>query len=113
MNDEDTKNSEIDSQPIKSDWTFCPVCGIKLLTIPNLKFCTNCGTNLEYIKQHKKFPASQISYGTPKLSDEGLINNKEHKLWPILQKDFFPMVSQIVQPKTNPYFGFFIEMLRN
>jgi membrane protease YdiL (CAAX protease family) len=81
MNDKNPKNSEIDDLPIDSDWIFCPVCGIKLIQIPNLKFCTNCGTNLEYIKKYKILPGSQISFGPPKLSDEDLVNTKKFKLW--------------------------------
>ncbi|MHA1915724.1 MAG: CPBP family glutamic-type intramembrane protease [Promethearchaeota archaeon] len=80
MNDKNPKNSDIDDSPINSDWIFCPVCGIKLIQIPNLKFCTNCGTNLEHIKKYKILPGPHISYGPPKLSDEDLINNKD-KLW--------------------------------
>ena len=81
MNDKDPKNSEIDDPPINSDWIFCPVCGIKLIQIPNLKFCTNCGTNLEYVKKYRILPGSQISFGPPKLSEEDLVNTKKYKLW--------------------------------
>lgn len=99
MNDKELHNINKDQEPVKSDWEFCPICGHNLPKIQNLKFCIKCGTNIKYIKEHKKLPTSQslnpyksqvsypqyqpppIYYGPPKISDEELINNKEHKLW--------------------------------
>ncbi|MFX0082057.1 MAG: CPBP family intramembrane glutamic endopeptidase [Candidatus Hodarchaeota archaeon] len=99
MNDKELHNIDKDQESVKLDWEFCPICGHSLPKIKNFKFCTKCGTNIKYIKEHKKLPTSQsqnpyksqelypqyqqphVYYGPPKITDEELINNKEHKLW--------------------------------
>jgi len=99
MNDKELHNNNEDQESVELDWEFCPICGHKIPKIQNLKFCTKCGTNIKYIKDHKKLPTTQsqnpykspvlypqyqptpIYYGPPKISDEELINNKDHKLW--------------------------------
>ncbi|MFW9881417.1 MAG: CPBP family intramembrane glutamic endopeptidase [Candidatus Thorarchaeota archaeon] len=99
MNDKELHNIDKNQESVKLDWEFCPICGHNLPKLQNLKFCTNCGANIKYIKEHKKLPTTpsqnpyksqviypqyqppSIYYGPPKISDEELINNKEHKLW--------------------------------
>ncbi|MHA2005913.1 MAG: CPBP family glutamic-type intramembrane protease [Promethearchaeota archaeon] len=102
MNEKDTSRTSEEQEPLKSDWLFCPLCGNSLPKVQNLKFCIKCGTNLEYIKEHKELPdlpdsnpyktpvqypqysqfqPPRIKYGPPKIPTEDLVNNKEYKLW--------------------------------
>lgn len=102
MNDEELNKTNNSQESINFDWKFCPICGNKLPTIQNLKYCIVCGTDIKYIKENKKLrpaytsnpykspmlysqdkPRSipSIYYGPEKISDENLIDNKEHKLW--------------------------------
>ena len=102
MNDKEVHKTNNSQESINFNWKFCPICGIQLPSIQNLKFCTVCGTDIKYIKDYKKIrPAytsnlyktptqySQYSspsnpslfYGLEIITDENLINNKEHKLW--------------------------------
>jgi len=80
-------------------WLFCPVCGINIPEIQNLKFCINCGTNLKYLKEHKKIQIRKalnpyiqpvtypkrfkpsIGYGPKKISDDDIIDTKNYELW--------------------------------
>ncbi len=80
-------------------WFFCPVCGNKIPKIQNLKFCINCGTNLNYLKEYKKLQPKKVKnpyvqameyplpltlpilYGPKKILDEEIINTKNHELW--------------------------------
>ena len=99
MDDKELDNIDKKQESLESDWMFCPICGHNLPKIQNLKFCIKCGTNVKYIKENKSLPSTQnlnpyksqvsfpkhqpppIYYGPPKISDEELIDNKEHKLW--------------------------------
>jgi membrane protease YdiL (CAAX protease family) len=99
MDDKELHKKNEKPESSESDWMFCPICGHDLPKIQNLKFCTKCGTNIKYVKENKRLPASSslnpyksrapypqyqpppIYYGPPKISDEELIDNKEHKLW--------------------------------
>jgi len=102
MNDKEVHKTNNSQESINFDWKFCPICGNQLPSIQNLKFCTVCGTDIKYIKDYKKLrpaytsnpyksqiPYSQynatsnpsIYYGLEIITDENLINNKEHKLW--------------------------------
>ncbi len=94
----------------KINWSFCPSCGNKLPKIDSLKFCTRCGIDLQYLKEHKTLPSHQqprtytryesypnypqysqasrypVTYGryrplVEKISDEDLTNTKNRKLW--------------------------------
>lgn len=109
MNDRELHNIDKDQEPAKLDWAFCPICGHNLPKIQNLRYCIRCGTNIKYIKEHKKLPPtqninsyeSQVSYtqykppskpsGRIKISDEELITNKEHELWGPLVSIMLPM----------------------
>ncbi|MFX0135075.1 MAG: CPBP family intramembrane glutamic endopeptidase [Candidatus Hodarchaeota archaeon] len=80
-------------------WLYCPVCGNNIPKIQNLKFCINCGTNLKYLKEHKNIqPRKAINpyiqpatypqhykpptyYGPKKISDNDIIDTKNHELW--------------------------------
>jgi membrane protease YdiL (CAAX protease family) len=80
-------------------WSFCPVCGKKIPIIKKLKYCINCGTDLNYIKEHKKIKQKLISepYIVPKnetqtyensiseeylkISDDDITKTKNHELW--------------------------------
>lgn len=95
----------------ESNWLFCPVCGTKIPKIQRLKFCIKCGTNLEYLKEHKQLlhkdatnPYIQSgSYHQPitfpivkqqtKVSDEEITDTKKVKLWSIQASIGFPMLA--------------------
>ncbi|MFX0060031.1 MAG: type II CAAX prenyl endopeptidase Rce1 family protein [Candidatus Hodarchaeota archaeon] len=79
------------------NWSYCPVCGNKLPKLNTLKFCINCGLDLQYIKKNLRFPPHQNIKSSPqqyqmglfppfeserkKISDEDLIKNTNYKLW--------------------------------
>ncbi|MFW9785579.1 MAG: type II CAAX prenyl endopeptidase Rce1 family protein [Candidatus Heimdallarchaeota archaeon] len=78
------------------DWKYCPICGKELPNVPNVKFCTKCGIDLNYIKQHNaispnqvhksqnsivKYHSDYVSKKSEKIKDENLVNNKDHELW--------------------------------
>lgn len=83
----------------KKDWSFCPVCGTNIPQVQNLKFCIKCGLNLQYLKEHKQveprralnpyikptvYPQSYIpiiKLGPKKISDEEILDTKDHELW--------------------------------
>jgi len=83
----------------KLNWKFCPVCGSSLPKVEKLRFCIKCGTNLDYLKEHKRISPAEvihpyktpslypqyispiISYGPEKISDEDITDIKKHKLW--------------------------------
>jgi membrane protease YdiL (CAAX protease family) len=99
MDNKELHNIDKKQEFPESDWMFCPICGHNLPKIQNLKFCTKCGTNLKYVKDNKRLPPSQnvnpyksqisprqyqphpIIYDQPKISDNELVDPKEHKLW--------------------------------
>ncbi len=102
MNDKEIQESENSEKGIiinEKSWSFCPVCGNKLPEVQNLKFCIKCGLNLQYLKEYKQIqpkrtlnpyitptiaPQSYIhpvKYGPKKISDEEILNTKDHKLW--------------------------------
>ncbi|MFW9864490.1 MAG: CPBP family intramembrane glutamic endopeptidase [Candidatus Thorarchaeota archaeon] len=96
MNEKEDQNLHKQSDPSKSDWSFCPICGNELPNIQNLRFCIKCGTNLKYLKDHKTLPSESpykvskytpkylptyITHKRPKIADKDLINIKEHKIW--------------------------------
>ncbi len=82
-----------------TSWSFCPVCGKEIPKINKLKFCMGCGTNLEYLKEHRilqqeevinpyiipsKYPqlyTPPIIYGPKKIPDDEIIDTKNHELW--------------------------------
>ena len=86
-------------EPLDKLWYFCPVCGNKIPKIQNLKFCINCGTDLNYLKEHKqlnpnrtkkssiqsiKYPQSYVhpvSYEVKKIFDNEITHTKNYKLW--------------------------------
>ncbi|MFX0024558.1 MAG: CPBP family intramembrane glutamic endopeptidase [Candidatus Hermodarchaeota archaeon] len=95
------KNSDyINSKDLDDkSWLFCPVCGNKIPKLQKLKFCIKCGTDLNYLKEHKqlkptdsinpyiqtkKYPQQDIpliSYEPLKISDEEILNTKNFELW--------------------------------
>ncbi|MFW9900782.1 MAG: type II CAAX prenyl endopeptidase Rce1 family protein [Candidatus Thorarchaeota archaeon] len=80
-------------------WLFCPVCGNKIPKIQKLKYCISCGTNLEYLKEHKilqpqeiknpyiipsqypQYHVPPVSYGPKKIPDDEIIDSKNQNLW--------------------------------
>jgi len=98
-NEQETITSKDEIELNDTNWLFCPVCGKKIPNIHNLKFCMSCGTNLDYLKEHRilqqekvinpyikpsKYPqpyTPPISYGPKKISDEEIIDTKNHELW--------------------------------
>lgn len=99
MNDKELHKTNSSHDSINFDWKFCPICGTSLPSIKNLKFCTVCGTDIKYIKDNKKLRPTYTSnpykspmqytqnkipsiYDVPEIiTDDNLIDNKEHKLW--------------------------------
>ncbi|KKN42794.1 hypothetical protein LCGC14_0709720 [marine sediment metagenome] len=94
-------------------WSFCPVCAKEVPKVTNLKYCIKCGTDLQYLKEHKRFkpvsrlnpyvqhssypqyPTPMISYGTEKILDENILNTKEKKLWGTWDSIWLPLVAFI------------------
>lgn len=92
-------NSKDAKELNNKSWSFCPVCGNKIPKIQKLKFCIKCGTDLNYLKEHKqlkptpsnnpyiqtrKYPQQDIpliSYDPQKIEDDDIINTKNHELW--------------------------------
>ncbi len=108
MNDKEIQDPTIEQKISNSDnreelknkfWSFCPVCGNKIPKIQKLKFCIKCGTDLNYLKDYKQIKPTNpinpyiqpekyshhdvplISYEILKISDEEIINTKNHELW--------------------------------
>jgi len=88
------------------DWDYCPSCGMKFPNIEVLKFCTNCGLDLEYVKEYKTLPPRQAhptyvsstyykSYGAV-LSDDEILYTKGRRLWGNLPSIGFPLLAFIV-----------------
>jgi membrane protease YdiL (CAAX protease family) len=81
------------------EWSYCPVCGSKILNILKFRFCIKCGTNLRYLKKHKRLQPRKVVnpymipkrypqpytpptfYGTKKIPDNEIIHSKDHELW--------------------------------
>ncbi|TFG21527.1 MAG: CPBP family intramembrane metalloprotease [Promethearchaeota archaeon] len=95
------ENNKNDSPKTPLGWNVCPNCGTKLPKIEDLKFCTSCGIDLEYLKQNKKIPPDFLervkSYSSQTffdqyplrkditvLSDEEILDTKDKKLWSTL-----------------------------
>ena len=98
------------------NWNFCPGCGVKLPDRENLKHCTNCGIDLQYIKEHNELPPDQVSssytqtkvqtsYAAPHtsykgtrevLSDEEILNTKEKRLWGNLASIGWPLLGFVI-----------------
>lgn len=95
MNEEDTPKK------VEINWTYCPICGKAIPKVDDIKFCTKCGVDLQYVKEHMRLPerrdtiilqqASSPFYQKeryhqyyperPRLTDEQLVNLKDAKLW--------------------------------
>ncbi|MHA1805029.1 MAG: lysostaphin resistance A-like protein [Promethearchaeota archaeon] len=123
-------NSENTSRKDGIIWKYCPVCGIKLPEINNLRFCVNCGLDLIYLKENKQLPPgftfsstaqpySPPPTGTiyypphapprafkPKFTVEEILENKEIKLWGPLASIGFPILAFILMNVI--LFGFLI-----
>lgn len=97
MNNRDSNKIQHSTESEK--WLFCPVCGNKIPEIQKLKFCMQCGTNLTFLKENKKIIPRKVvnpyikpsqypqAYNTPifyepkKISNNEIIDTKNHKLW--------------------------------
>ncbi|MCJ7648989.1 MAG: CPBP family glutamic-type intramembrane protease [Candidatus Lokiarchaeota archaeon] len=98
-----------DSNSIKLGWDFCPFCGEKLPILKELRFCTSCGLDLVYLKEHKQLPPKFLDkiteikpfpypdqmrmYDLDKISDEDILNTKEKTLWSSLSSIGIPIAS--------------------
>ena len=99
-----------DSNNIKLEWAFCPFCGEKLPILKQLRFCTSCGLDLVYLKEHKQLPpeyykrfinkpiikhySDQIPmHGIDKISDEDILSTKDRNLWGIVASIGIPIAS--------------------
>ncbi len=47
------------NQPLL-DWQYCPRCGGQILRHKSPKYCTYCGLDLVYLKEHKTLPPQEI-----------------------------------------------------
>ncbi len=92
-NSDDLKESD------DNNWLYCPFCGIKLPIVNKLKFCTACGNDIDSLKKNRQlkpiksinpyvksvtFPQASTPsffFGSKKISDEEIINPKNHELW--------------------------------
>jgi len=89
-----------DPANFKFKWLYCPICGTKIPQIKNIKYCTKCGVDLQYINTHMRMPSRKnTSYLVSpeaisqrkfylsdkplrkKLSEEELLNLEDQKLW--------------------------------
>jgi hypothetical protein len=88
-------------------WQYCPHCGVKFPDIENLKFCTNCGIDLDYFREHGVPPPQQAPtvYATPQsyypsyrtvLSEEEVLDTKGRKLWGNIPAIGLPLLGFIV-----------------
>ena len=114
MNGKEVPKISKDQDSTNPDWKFCPICGNQLPNIQNLKFCTVCGTDIKYIKDYKKlrptspsnpytpstthshYKSPQIFYGLELITDENLIDNKNHKLWGTTASIGLPLAALLV-----------------
>lgn len=97
----------------KINWSYCPGCGIKLPQIEKLNFCTHCGLDLNYIKQHKTMPSPrQIStykqsmpsyapqvYQKPSktlIADDEILETEDKELWGTGASIGFPLLAFIM-----------------
>lgn len=98
------------------NWNFCPGCGVKFSNMENPKYCKNCGIDLQYIKEHNELPPDQVSSTYPHttvqtsytppytsykgtrdvLSDEGILNTKEKRLWGKLASIGWPILGFVI-----------------
>ena len=129
MNDKELHKTDNNQESINSDWKFCPICGNLLPSIQNLKFCTVCGIDIKYIKEHKKLRQTYTSnpnktpmnnsqnstpsilsvhYGLEVINDEKLIDNKEHKLWSTTTSIGLPFAAFLI---LNGVVGGFISLI--
>ncbi len=126
MNNKEVPKTDRDQDFPTSDWKFCPICGNKLQNIQNLKFCTVCGTDIQYIKDYKKlkprytsnpyksptqyslYDTPPIYYGPELLSDENLIDNKDHKLWGTTASIGLPVIALLIM---NGLVGGFLSLI--
>ena len=117
MNDKDSQNSLKNQKNNQSNqylgWSFCPICRFKLPKVQNLKFCMRCGNDLQYLKEHKQLSPKPIKYPQArpipyqkylpprdffrpdKISDDDIIDIKEHKLWGTLPSLGLPLISYV------------------
>lgn len=115
MNDRDSQNSLKNQRNNQSNqylgWKFCPICRFKLPKVQNLKFCMRCGNDLHYLKVHKQLSPKPIKYSQvrpipyqkylpprdlfrpEKISDDDIIDIKDHKLWGTFPSIGLPLIS--------------------
>ena len=94
------ENDEGDPSKNPFGWKVCPYCGAQLPRLAELKFCTSCGIDLEYLKTHKKMPPdfiekfnnsrntlfdqqSVILKGITQISDDEILETRDKKLWSV------------------------------
>lgn len=70
----------------KLKYSFCPICGQQIPKNQNIKFCVKCGVDLLYVQEHRRVPSPQNlqplrSPPIQKISDDQLLDLKDHKLW--------------------------------
>ncbi|TFG07286.1 MAG: CPBP family intramembrane metalloprotease [Promethearchaeota archaeon] len=113
---EDEYPNKANSQEKELNWTFCPICGNSLPKVGGVKYCTNCGVDLDYVKKNKELPPDYVgssynqtqqftSYPTQTrqyypqrevLSDEEIFDTKRKKLWGTLASIGFPLLAFLI-----------------
>ncbi|TXT58751.1 MAG: CAAX amino terminal protease self-immunity [Promethearchaeota archaeon] len=63
MNEND-KSEDLSQESPEGEisWSFCPRCGEKLPKVKKIKYCTNCGLDFEYLREHKEIPPSEYEF---------------------------------------------------
>lgn len=115
MTDKDEKNvqdeqqegdsSEVDDgenqskdEEVPKKWTFCPYCGSKLPDIERLRFCTSCGLDLEYLREHKTYPPDF----NPNIQSDSVPANP-YKIPNAATKSYSPVYQQQSYPQYFSY----------
>jgi len=95
------ENNEDHSPKNPIGWKVCPFCGAQIPELADLRFCTSCGIDLEYLKTHKRIPPDYLERlyssrsnvldqqsvlwkGIKQISDDEILETQDNKLWSVL-----------------------------
>ncbi len=80
----ESKLEQPDSSKTKFEWQFCPRCGGQILSLKSPKYCTYCGLDLLYLKEHKTLPPAQPPTLKTELLQKAPPNTSLNPLQPML-----------------------------